>query len=343
MKEDPTIPKTAQPIPEGTTSACPPPVPPWPPGYGAYPDQPPSEDEINLLDLFIVLLKHKVMIFSIVLLTGILAVVYSLQMKNIYRSECTLSPTAQQRSGGGALAALGDLGGMISADAFQTAGSLEQFDLVLKSRELTNIIVTSYNLLPILYEDSWDAAHNRWKATVKKPPSWQDTYKLMQGKLKSVPDKKQNVVRLSFDFKDPRMAQTVLNYYVKGLSEYLRQTVLTDSAAQLKSLYEQLGKTSDPLLKNRIYAMIAGQIEKETVAMVQRYYSFNVIDPAFIPDKKFAPKRSQICLIAVVVAFFFAVFLAFFREYLQNMKKNEDPERLANLRNALRFRRRPGR
>ena len=309
-----------------------------PGGWNPYPPGMPEEDEINLLDLFIVLLKHKVMILCVVFLAGVAAVVYSLQMTNIYRSECTIAPTTQGRTSGGALAALGDLGGMIAPDMFQTAGSLEQFDLILKSRELTNIIVMKYNLLPILYEDSWDVEQKRWKAEVKKPPTWQDAYKRMQNMLKSVPDKKQNVVRLSFEFKDPRVAQTILNYYVTGLSEYLRQSVLVDSAAQLKALYEQLAKQTDPLLKNRIYGMIAGQIEKETVAMVQRYYSFNVIDPAFVPDKKFAPKRAQICLIAVVVAFFIAIFLAFFMEYVNNLKTREDPERLANLRNALRLR-----
>jgi uncharacterized protein involved in exopolysaccharide biosynthesis len=312
------------------------------PGGGApYPPCAPEEDEINLLDLFIVLLRHKVMILSVVFLAGIAAVGISLLMPNIYRSECTISPTAQIRGSSGALAALGDLGGlggMIAPDVFQTAGSLEQFDVVLKSRELTNIIVMKYNLLPILYEDSWDAEQKRWKATVKRLPSWQDTYKRMQKMLRSAPDKKQNVMRLSFEFKDPRMAQTILNYYVTGLSEYLRQTVLTDSAAQLKALYEQLAKTTDPLLKNRIYAMIAGQIEKEAVAMVQRYYSFNVIDPAFVPDKKFAPKRILIVMIAVIVAFFIAIFLAFFMEYVKNLKTHGDPERLANLHNALRFR-----
>ena len=313
-----------------------------PGGWNPYPPGMPEEDEINLLDLFIVLLKHKVMILSVVFLAGVAAVVISLLMTNIYRSECTISPTFQGRGSGGALVALGDLGGlggMIAPDVFQTAGSLEQFDLVLKSRELTKIIVMKYNLLPLLYEDFWDAEQKRWKPEMKKPPSWQDTYKLMQKMLKSVPDKKQNVVRLSFEFKDPRMAQTILNYYVTGLSEYLRQSVLVDSAAQLKALYEQLAKQTDPLLKNRIYGMIAGQIEKETVAMVQRYYSFNVIDPAFVPDKKFAPKRAQICMIAVVVAFFIAIFLAFFMEYVNNLKTREDPERLANLRKSMRFRR----
>jgi hypothetical protein len=38
------------------------------------------------------------------------------------------------------------------------------------------------------------------------------------------------------------------------------------------------------------------------------------------------------------VAFFLAVFLAFFLEYIKNLEKSEDPERLESLRRSLRFR-----
>jgi uncharacterized protein involved in exopolysaccharide biosynthesis len=216
-------------------------------------------------------------------------------------------------------------------------GSLDQFEVVLKSRDLTNGIVRNYNLMPILFEKSWDTVNKRWK--VEKPPVLEDAYKAMQTLLKISPNKKQNVMQLSFEQKDPVLAQTILNYYVLGLSEFLRQQTLTDAAAQQAQLSLQLAKTTDPMLRNRLYEVIAKQIEKETLAKVQKYYSFNIIDPAFVPEKKFKPKRAQICLLSVVVAFFIAIFLAFFLEYLQNMKKNEDPERLANLRNALRFRR----
>jgi len=134
------------------------------------------------------------------------------------------------------------------------------------------------------------------------------------------------------------MAQVILNYYIVGLSEFLRRQTLEDAAAQQVHLTQQLSKTTDPLLKNRLYELIAKQIEKETLAKIQRYYSFNVIDPAFIPEKKFKPKRAQICMISVVVAFFIAIFLAFFLEYLKNLRTREDPERLANLRKSMRLR-----
>ncbi|MFZ3116502.1 MAG: Wzz/FepE/Etk N-terminal domain-containing protein, partial [Syntrophales bacterium] len=77
-----------------------------PPPPGCANGMPGEEDEINLLDLLIVLLKHKKMIVSVVFLAGVLAVVMSLMMTNIYRSESVLAPTGQEKGAGG-LAALG--------------------------------------------------------------------------------------------------------------------------------------------------------------------------------------------------------------------------------------------
>ena len=340
------------------------PVPPTiPPGYPpGYPPGMPEEDEINLLDLFIVLLRHKVMILSVVFLAGIAAVVISLLMPNVYRSEATIAPTTQEKSGGG-LAALGGFGAMIAAEVgIGATGSLDQFDVVLKSRDLTNTIIREHNLLPVIFEKSWDPKNGDWKVgepsslqkaseailgmfsttpekkEVSKIPTLQDAYKPMQTMLKMTPDKKQNVMRISFESKDPEMARTILNYYIVGLSEFLRRQTLEDAAAQQVHLSQQLSKTTDPLLKNRLYELIAKQIEKETLAKIQRYYSFTVIDPSFVPERKFKPKRAQICMISVVVAFFIAIFLAFFLEYLKNLKTREDPERLANLRKSLRLR-----
>jgi uncharacterized protein involved in exopolysaccharide biosynthesis len=332
-----------------------------PPGY------PPGiheEDEINLLDLFIVVLRHKVMILSVVFLAGVAAVVISLQMPNVYRSEATIAPTTQEKSGGG-LAALGGFGAMIAAEVgIGATGSLDQFDVVLKSRDLTNAIIREHNLLPVIFDKSWDAKTGDWKVAeppssiqkataalkgifgttpdekngVSKTPTLQDAYIPIQAMLGRTPDKKQNVMRLSFESEDPKMAQAILNYYIVGLSEFLRRQTLEDAAAQQVHLSQQLSKTTDPLLKNRLYELIAKQIEKETLAKIQRYYSFIVIDPAFVPERKFKPKRAQICMISVVVAFFIAIFLAFFLEYVKNLKTREDPERLANLRKSMRLR-----
>ena len=312
-----------------------PPRPAVPHGYGpGYQYVIPEEDEINLLDLFIVLLRHKIMIISVVFLTGIAAVVISLLMTNIYRSEATISPTTQEKSG--ALSALGGFGAMIASEAgISASGSLEQFEVVLKSRELTSKIVREHNLLPVLFEDGWDPVKKGWK---DESPKAEDIYKAVHELLEVKPDKKKNVMTVGFQSKDPETAKTILEYFIVGMSEFLRQQTLKDAEAQQKHLYQQLSQTTDPLLKNKLYELIAKQIEQETLAKVQKYYSFNIIDPSTVPERKYKPKRAQICVLSVVVAFFIAVFLAFFLEYVKNLGTREDPERLADLRKSLRLR-----
>ena len=297
-----------------------------------------QEDEINLLDLFIVLLKHKRMIFSVVFAAGIIAVIASLLMTNIYRSECTITPIEQEKASmSSRLSALGGFGAMVASQVgIGGAGSLEKFELVLKSRELTNGLVEKHKLMPVIFEDSWDEKTKTWKT--EEPPTIQDAYKSMQGMLEIKPDKKNGVLKLGFLFTDPAVAKNLLNYYVDGMSEFLRQQSLENVAIQSKALQEQLVTTTDPLLRTKLAEIIAQYMEKETLAKVQRYYGFNVIDPPFAPEKKFKPRRSIICILSVVVAFFVSVFLAFFIEYIGNLKKNEDTERLENLKKYMKLR-----
>ena len=297
-----------------------------------------QEDEINLLDYVIVLLKHKWMIFFLVFIVGVAAVIYSLTLTNIYRSECTIAPIEQEKASlSGRLSALGGLGAMVASQVgIGGAGSLEKFEIVLKSRALTNYLVEKHKLMSIIFEDSWDKKTKTWKT--EKPPTLQNAYDAVQGMVEIKPDNKNGVMKLGFLFPDPALAQKLLSYYVDGMSEFLRQQSLENVAMQNKALREQLVTTTDPLLKTKLAEIIAQYVEKETLAKVQKYYGFNVIDFPFVPEKKIKPNRRQICMLSVIVAFFMAIFFAFIMEYIGNLKKNEDPERLENLKKYMKLR-----
>lgn len=299
---------------------------------------PPCEDEINLLDIFIVLLKHKRMIFFFVFMAGVAAVTYSLMLTDIYRSECTIIPIEQEKASlGSSLSALGGFGAMVASQVgIGGAGSLEKFEIVLKSREMTNDLVEKHKLMQVIFENSWDEKTKTWKT--EEPPTLQDAYNSMQGMLEIKPDKKNGVLKLGFLFEDPEIAQRILGYYVNGMSEFLRQQSLENVATQSRALHEQLITTTDPLLRTKLAEIIAQYVETETLAKVQKYYGFNIIDPPFVPEKKFKPKRTQICILSVIVAFFMAIFLTFLMEYVNNLKKNEDPERLENLKKYMKLR-----
>jgi LPS O-antigen subunit length determinant protein (WzzB/FepE family) len=131
----------------------------------------------------------------------------------------------------------------------------------------------------------------------------------------------------------------MVDHYISELSESLREDTLEDAAENERFLQEQLESTSDPLLKVKISELLAKEIEKETFARAQKHYSFIVLDPPVAPDpdKKVKPKRALICILSVTVAGFFAIFLAFFLEYIHNVRQGEDEERLQSLRKYLKL------
>ncbi|MFC1826010.1 Wzz/FepE/Etk N-terminal domain-containing protein [Thermodesulfobacteriota bacterium] len=302
-----------------------------------HPDPYMEEDEINLLDLMLVLVKHKWLIIGMVFITGVAAVFYSLSLTNIYRSEATVGLRPEKKATVNPLSALGGLGGIVAGQlGLGGGGSLEKLEVVLQSRNLTNRIINKYNLMPIIFADDWNAAKKTWRTD--KPPTLQDGWKAMQGLLQVKLNAKQSTLMVGIEHEDPQKAKQFTEYYITELSETLRQEVLRDAAENMRFYREQLSRTSDSFLKEKLYALLANEIETETFARAQKYYGFLVLDPPIVPDpdKKVKPKRSVICMLSVVVAFFTAVFIAFLIEFIQRIKA-EDPERYRQMIQGLKI------
>ena len=313
------------------------------PQYQPHPAYPPYEDdEINLLDYVIVLLKHKWLILGMIFATGLAALIISLLLPNIYRSEATIIPRQQEKSAtSSALSALGALSGMSGELAgLGGGGDADKFEVILKSRDLTRRVVEKYKLMPELFEDEWDPLKKQWKEN--PAPTVQDAYELITEEMLTVSrdEKTTDVVTVKFDHEDPNFAKIMADNYLTELSESLREETLKDAAENKRFLQDQIEQTSDALLKVKISDLLAKEIEKETFARAQKYYSFIVLDPPVAADldKKVKPRRALICILSVAVAGFLAIFLAFLLEYINNVSQGEDEERLSKLRRYLKFR-----
>ena len=290
-----------------------------------FPDM--DEDETNLLDLMLVLVKHKIMIIGLVLLTGLAALIYSLKLTNIYRSEATIALRSEGKNSTNPLAGLGGIGGIMAGQLLLGGGgTLEKLEVVLQSRNLTSRVINKYNLMPLIFSEVWDADKKKWNTD--SPPTLQDGWNIMKGMLKVKSDSRTNTIKVGVEHEGPETAKKFVEYYLTELSETLREEVLHDSAENMHFFREQLSKTSDTLLKEKIYTMLVKEIERDTFARAQKYYSFVVLDPPIVPDsdKRVKPKRSIICLLSVTLAFFIAIFLAFLTEFFQHIRL-EDQDR----------------
>ena len=297
------------------------------------------DNEINLLDLLLVLLKHKKLIFWMVFITGVLAVFFSLRMPNIYRSEATLALRTDDNSSSTSIPGLGGFGGLVTG-RFGIGGNkgLEKLKVTLNSRELTRRVVDKYNLMPVLFEHKWDSEKKDW-IDKEKEPTIQDAWGLVLNSLLKVNiNQDSSTIKVGFESKNPEFSQHVVEYYITELSNTLREEVLSDASEKKKFFNKQLESITDPLLREKIYALLAKEIERETFAKAQQYYGFLLIDPSVIPDadKKVRPRRSTICILSVFVAFFLSIFMAFIFEFT-NRIKTEDQERFNALVKEIKF------
>jgi uncharacterized protein involved in exopolysaccharide biosynthesis len=286
-----------------------------------------AEDEIDLLELWRTLLKYKRMILVTMFAAALLSAGISLLMHNIYRGEVLLAPAQSGDSKSGGLASmLGGLGGLSSLVGVSlSGGNTEQSLAVLKSREFLWNFVQEKKLMPVLFEDDWDAEHKKWKESdPKKQPGQMDVWRLFNkgGVLNVNEDKKTGLVTVAVDWKDPVLAADWANSLVKRLNQYLAQQAVARGENNLKYLNEQLMSTQIEEMRQTLFDLIGNEQKNAMLAKTQKEFAFRVLDPAVTPDKKIKPKRSLIVILTTFGAGFLAILYAFINEGIA--KRRED-------------------
>ena len=191
-----------------------------------------DDDEINLFDLLIVLAKHKLMVLGFPLVAGVLAVIVSLLLPNIYTATTKILPP-QQGQAGGAAAMLAQLGGLAGA-AGGLAGIKNPSDLyigMMKSRTVADNIIQRFDLTKV-YEGKYPSQ-----------------VRLTFANASNITAGKDGIISIDVDDKDPKRAADLANAYVEELMK-LTQVLAVTEASQRRLFFErQLGQAKESLAK----------------------------------------------------------------------------------------------
>lgn len=185
-----------------------------------------TEEEINLLELLQVLVRRRALIIGLTLATAVVAVIVSLLLPNIYTATAKILPPQKEGGGGGAAALLAQLGGGGMGGLAGLAGLGGTSDLyigILKSRSVTDTVITRLNLQQELEIDNPD----RLRTAVQKL-------------LKVQSDKKDGMISISADHKDPRKAALLVNTFVDELQRKTTQLNLTKAGTERQFLEQRL-------------------------------------------------------------------------------------------------------
>lgn len=191
------------------------------------------EDEINLLDYLIVLLKRKKLIISITLGAAAITAIISLIMTPIYRAETRILPPQT----GSSSIAVGMLSQMSGAQGItESLGLKTPSDLyigMLESRTIADRIIDRFNLMELYKAEYREDARKE----------------LFEDALEAETDKDTDIITIDVEDKDPKRAADMANAFVEELKNLTKGLAVTEASQRRLFFEEQLKDTKMALVK----------------------------------------------------------------------------------------------
>ncbi|OPY84281.1 MAG: hypothetical protein A4E72_02317 [Syntrophus sp. PtaU1.Bin208] len=223
-------------------------------------------------------------------------------------------------------------------------------------------MIERYRLMPILFYEQWDSQKKEWirdqgvistlrrwmsnlvkvvgpsdpKAALSNgeegiPQLW-DALRLLDHIVQIDNNVKENTIILTVDYENPELAAKLVGYILETLTMHMSTEAKRVALINRAYLEQQLQTTADPLLRQKIYNLIAQQLETAMMAEVKENFAFKVIDPPKVPDRKIKPKRALMAILSLFVALFMGIFIAFFMEYLERVRNNSQKKESETIR-----------
>lgn len=194
------------------------------------------EDEISLLDLAIVLAKHKRTIIGLPIVAGVIAIVVTLLMTPFFTATTKILPPQQGASTASAmLAQLGGLAGLAGG----VAGIKNPNDLyvaMLKSRTVADKMVDRFGLL------------KRWEFDLRI-----DAIKRLEAVTK-ITAGKDGIIVVEVDDEDPKRAAEMANAYADELFQLTKVLAVTEASQRRLFFEKQFQQAKENLTRAELAA-----------------------------------------------------------------------------------------
>src|SRR6267378_3759779 len=115
-----------------------------------------DEDDISLLDLAIVVAKHKKLVLGLPFATGVVALVVALLLPNYYTAMTKILPPQQTQATSSVLAQLGSLAGLVGAAGAGLKNPNDLYVGMLKSRTVADNLIARFDLNK-LYDEEYQS------------------------------------------------------------------------------------------------------------------------------------------------------------------------------------------
>ncbi|MCP5359105.1 MAG: hypothetical protein H7A14_00005, partial [Sinobacteraceae bacterium] len=163
---------------------------------------------MNIRDFFGGLRQDWRIFSSIVAVAVVSSVAVALLSKPVYRSEVSIVAVPEDGMASGLAGLAGQFGGLASLAglALPKGGNWGQAIATLRSRHLVEQLISTHNLLPLLFPEDWDESLKSWRVGLKQPPTMGDGVFAFRRIRQVREDAKTGVVTVRVEWHDPVLA-----------------------------------------------------------------------------------------------------------------------------------------
>ena len=250
-------------------------------------------------DIFEIIWNSKLFIAICTITFTLIGISISLLIKPSFLSYALISPkensTSKVPSG-----ILSQLGGLVGSQ-FNTGGiSLGKLEVIIKSRDVAEKVVSSDNFLHIIFSELWDKKENEWNKSLKHPPSIQKGMKKFIKMIDIQIDAKKNIMRLGVISDDSVKSLILVRALIKEVENKIQNDIVAESNTNLEFLDKRINSTSDPLVREKIQILIGQEIEK---IMLYNSKPFEILDKPRVPEIREKPNRKLITILFFILGF----------------------------------------
>ena len=301
-----------------------------------YKNNPLTDDSIDLKELFSLLWGGRKLIISIAVVFAFFSVLYSLSLTDQYRSEAVLTLT----DGSSEIRSLSQFSGIASLAGINmpSAGTDKGALLVntIMSRAFLKNLLSIQDVLPsimaaksydneskaiVFDSDVYDSINKRWIRQDQQgeeiKPSYIEAYDVYMQQMAITYNSQIGLIYLSLEHKSPVFAKEFLDLIIREADSLMREKDLQQSSDALEYLINEISKTSLIEMKSYMNQLIKSQLETQMMAKISTDYALKVIEPPFIPERKFSPSRSLISLVGTMLGFVLGIVWILIRHYYQ--------------------------
>lgn len=290
------------------------------------------DGEINLIELFYVLLDGKWIITSLTVFASTIGVIYSLLLPNIYESKTLLAPVSPSSSISGALrnySGLAGLAGITLPSSVDEGNSIEAIQKISSLSFFENNILPNIYLPDLMAVKSWNSKTNTlfynesvydtksksWIGGSSKTPSAQQSFEVFKTHSALSEDRVSGFVTLSIKHQSPFVAKQWAELIVDEINNFYRQKDKSESEKAANYLNQQISLTGLSEIKEVLAQLLQEETKKLTLIEANKSYVFDFVDPPAVMEKKSEPKRALISILSFLLGGMISILLVIIRHY----------------------------